>query len=77
MEFETFGYCYVLVFGMEMELVTVINFLLLLSGLVFHYCNISTYYFPWISECANFAYYQIEHIETKLTAMTTYELITT
>jgi len=46
MEFETFGYCYVLVFGMEMELVTVINFLLLLSGLVFHYCNISTYYFP-------------------------------
>jgi len=46
MEFETFGYCYLLVFGMVIELVAVISFLLLLSGLVFHYCNISTYYFP-------------------------------
>jgi len=28
MEFETFGYCYLLVFGMVMELVEVISFLL-------------------------------------------------
>jgi len=55
MEFETFGYCYVLVFGMKMELVAVIIMCLLLSGLVFHYCNISTYYFPLISDCGNFA----------------------